>query len=62
MGTHPIFESDFDCLTEDHGNRLEFNFVARPAARRRTRQPIRGGAHVDQSNRATRRLTCWHGR
>jgi len=20
MGTHPIFESDFDCLTEKHAN------------------------------------------
>jgi len=30
MGTHPIFESDFDCLTEKIGNEaLEFDPVER---------------------------------
>jgi len=24
MGTHPIFESDFDCLTEKHENQSLF--------------------------------------
>merc|ERR1711892_1059584 len=67
MGTHPIFESDFDCLIElirenkHNGNRLEFNPVARAPTRRRAREPIRSGAHVDQSNCATRRLTGRHG-
>merc|ERR1712168_471861 len=36
MGTHPIFESDFDCLTEQKMNRL----LARPVMQTMTRRTI----------------------
>jgi len=26
MGTHPIFESDFDCLTDKNDNLFNFDF------------------------------------
>jgi len=29
MGTHPIFESDFDCLTEDVGANVYEHFGGR---------------------------------
>ena len=44
-----------------NGNRLKLNPVARAPTRRRAGQPVRGGAHVDESNRATRRVTGGHG-
>jgi len=28
MGTHPIFESDFDCLTEESWNFTNFEFIS----------------------------------
>jgi len=33
MGTHPIFESDFDCLTDVKTDKLsDYESVAQPAA------------------------------
>merc|ERR1712106_1000694 len=50
MGTHPIFESDFDCLTENE-NETHIN--------RAWRQCVGGGEHEDiHLRRQHRQLAC----
>merc|ERR1712142_777355 len=44
MGTHPIFESDFDCLTEKKMNRL---LVAGRATTMRTSKRFGGGSNFE---------------
>merc|ERR1711951_301039 len=39
MGTHPIFESDFDCLTETHGHRQKNKIVNKFTQKRNEQRP-----------------------
>merc|ERR1711935_295832 len=53
MGTHPIFESDFDCLTEWAYDEIRRNRHSSPAG-----MGILGG--VDQCNSVDDHLNCSH--
>merc|ERR1712088_498431 len=62
MGTHPIFESDFDCLTEKGRRKMSSGLSILGPSESDIRMMIAGKVHLGDPNADHRMSQCVHGR